>query len=383
MAPIKKIRIAVLYGGRSSEHEISLRSASSVIKNLDPAKYEIIPIGIDKQGKWQLGSLALLQKHAGEALPEVLNQVPVVLPPHPADGAPTLLPIPQAASAPARTESFDVVFPVMHGQYCEDGTIQGFLELADVPYVGAGVLASSVGMDKAVAKRLAEYAGVKVTPYRVLKKAEWQRGAEAFLKEAVQALGYPLFVKPVCQGSSVGVHKVKKWEDLQPALKDAFDYDLKVLLEKGIAAREIEFSVLENPDHGAPPLVSVAGEIIPKHEFYSYEAKYLDDNGAELLIPARLTPEQLKQAQVMAAQAFDALECEGMARVDLFLDRNTGEFYFNEVNTLPGFTSISMYPKLWEASGIPYKELLSKLIDLAISRHERRRALKKDYAPPK
>jgi D-alanine-D-alanine ligase len=274
----------------------------------------------------------------------------------------------------------DVVFPVMHGTLCEDGSMQGLLELADVPYVGCGVLASAVGMDKEVAKRLAGAAGLPIVPYLVARSATWERELQALSARTADELGYPCFVKPASSGSSVGVHKVKTAAALGPALADAFRYDRKVLIEKAVDAREIEVAVLENIEAGSPPLCSVPGEINPRHEFYSYEAKYLDDNGAELVIPARLSPTQVRRAQSLAAAAFCTLECEGMARVDFFLDRKTDELFFNEVNTIPGFTSISMYPKMWEASGLPYRELLSRLIELALRRGSEKRALVRDYA---
>jgi D-alanine-D-alanine ligase len=267
----------------------------------------------------------------------------------------------------------------MHGPLCEDGSIQGLLELADVPYVGCGVLASAVGMDKEVAKRLVQAAGIPVVPWVSLRAGAFEREPAAAEAKIARDLGFPCFVKPTNLGSSVGIHKVKEASQLRAAIQDAFRYDTKVLVEKAVSAREIELSALESPDAGAPALVSVPGEIAPTHEFYSYESKYLDENGAALMIPAKLSAEQTKLAQKIAREVFAALECEGMTRVDLFLDKGTGEFFFNEVNTIPGFTSISMYPKMWEASGIPYAELLSRLVDLAIARHARRKALVRDF----
>ncbi len=270
----------------------------------------------------------------------------------------------------------------MHGTFCEDGTIQGLLELAEVPYVGCGVLASAVGMDKDVAKRLAKAADLPVVPWITITDGAWRSGPAPFVKKIGDDLGYPCFVKPAASGSSVGVHKVKNEAQLGPAIDDALRYDGKVLVEKAVSAREIEIAVLENPDPAGAPLTSIAGEINAnsQHEFYSYAAKYLDENGAELLIPAKLDAAKVQEAQRLAAAAFTTLCCEGMARVDFFLDRHSGAFYFNEVNTIPGFTSVSMYPKLWEASGIPYGELLSRLIDLAVTRAARKRALVRNYA---
>jgi D-alanine-D-alanine ligase len=234
-------------------------------------------------------------------------------------------------------------------------------------------------MDKEIAKRLVRDAGVAVVPYVVARTEQWKRSPERYASRILAELGYPCFVKPANAGSSVGVHKVKTAADLAAAMADAFRYDTKVLVERAVEAREIELSVLENPDPGGEPLVSLPGEVTPSHEFYSYEAKYLDENGAALMIPAKLAPEQIKAAQKLARDAFQALECEGMARVDLFLDKISGSFYFNEVNTLPGFTSISMYPKMWEASGIAYGELLSRLIELALARHQRKNALVREF----
>ncbi len=356
----KKIRIMVLYGGRSGEHEISLRSAASVIEFLDPHRFEVLPVLIDKEGKWHLKSKNLSH--------------PVLLLPYPVDRKAHFFYL----ETPGRREAIDVVFPVMHGPLCEDGTIQGLLELADVPYVGSGVLASAIGMDKVIAKKLAKSAGIPVVRSITVKKCQWQ--AEPRLASRIdKELGYPVFVKPANLGSSVGVHKVKQAEQLEEALKDAFRYDFKILIEKAVNAREIEFAVLEDSKLGNPPLVSAPGEVISQHEFYSYEAKYLDEKGAKLLIPAPLSPSQIVTAQQIARGAFEILECEGMARVDLFLDQDSGDFYFNEVNTLPGFTSISMYPKMWEYSGIPYRELLSHLVDLAIARQVRKKDLVRDY----
>ena len=372
---MKKIRVAVLYGGRSGEHEVSLQSAASVINHLDRDRFEIIPVAIDKQGRWHLNDVSLLEGR--KALPVFKDAPQVMLPPNVADTSSGSALI--SLGEQGDTKPIDVVFPVVHGPLCEDGTIQGLLELADVPYVGCGVLASAVAMDKEMAKRVARDAGVPIVPYLSWKHEHWKKDQSGAAKKIERELGYPVFVKPANLGSSVGVHKVTDGSELNEALDDAFRYDVKVLVEVAIDAREIELAVLENPDWGAEPLVSVPGEINPTHEFYSYEAKYLDEKGAELIIPAKLDPNQTKQVQEIARRAFSAIECEGMARVDLLLDRTNGKFYFNELNTIPGFTSISMYPKMWEASGISYRELLSRLVDLAVARHERKRALVREY----
>jgi D-alanine-D-alanine ligase len=372
---MKKLRVAVLYGGRSGEHEVSLQSAASVINYLDRDRFEIVPVAIDKQGRWRLNDISLLE--GKKSLPVFKDAPKVMLPPNPADsgGGSALIRLGESGEA----RGIDVVFPVMHGPLCEDGTIQGLLELADLPYVGCGVLASAIAMDKEMAKRVARDAGIPIVPYVSLKHEVWKKEKQQLAKSIEAQLGYPVFVKPANLGSSVGVHKVKEPGDLGAALEDAFNYDRKVLVEAAVNAREIELSVLENLEAGADPLVSVPGEIDPAHEFYSYEAKYLDENGAALIVPAKLDPEETKRAQDIGRKVFTALECEGMARVDLFLDRTNGEFFFNELNTIPGFTSISMYPKLWEASGISYQELLSKLVDLAIARHEKKKTLVREF----
>jgi D-alanine-D-alanine ligase len=372
---MKKLRVAVLYGGRSGEHEVSLQSAASVINHLDRDRFEIVPVAIDKQGRWHLNDISLLE--GKKSLPVFKDTPKVVLPPNPAgsSGSSALIRLDTSGGA----KPIDVVFPVMHGPLCEDGTIQGLLELADVPFVGCGVLASAVGMDKEMAKRLARDAGLPIVPYVSLKHEWWTKAAQQAAERIEKELGYPVFVKPANMGSSVGVHKVKEPGGLTGALEDAFRYDTKVLVETAVNAREIEVSILENSEAGGDPLASVPGEVNPAHEFYSYEAKYLDEKGATLTIPAQLDPEQTKRAQEIGKRAFWALECEGMARVDMLLDRSTGKLFFNELNTIPGFTSISMYPKMWEASGISYTELLSKLVALALSRHARKKALVREF----
>src|SRR2546423_2594041 len=372
---MKKLRVAVLYGGRSGEHEVSLQSAASVINNLDRERFEIVPVAIDKQGRWHLNDISLLEGQ--KSLPVFKDAPSVVLPPNVADTNTGSALIPFGGRGEAK--AIDVIFPVVHGPLCEDGTIQGLLELADVPYVGCGVLASAVAMDKDMAKRVARDAGIPIVPYVALQQERWKNDRELAAEKIRRELGYPVFVKPANLGSSVGVHKVTDAGGLNAALEDAFRYDVKTLVEAAVNAREIEVAVLEHPDPGAEPLVSVPGEITPAHEFYSYEAKYLDEKGAELIIPAKLDAEQTKQVQEIGRKIFCAIECEGMARVDLLLDRTSGKFYFNELNTIPGFTSISMYPKMWEASGINYQELLSRLVDLAIARHERKKILVREF----
>ncbi|QEL22828.1 D-alanine--D-alanine ligase [Bosea sp. F3-2] len=369
----RKTRVAVLYGGKSGEHEVSLKSAASVLRYLDRDRFEPVPISIDKQGRWQCHDLRRIEATNGDSLP-IPADSPMIR--FEAQGAQTAI-LPADNTAPA-IAPVDVVFPVIHGPLCEDGAVQGLLELAGAAYVGSGVLASAVGMHKDIAKRLAALAGLPVAPYLALSRRDYRRDPEGSIEAAREALTLPVFVKPCNMGSSVGVHKVKRWEDLDAALTDAFLYDIKVLIEQGIDAREIEVAVLD----GDPPVASVASELNagPQHEFYSYEAKYIDQDGATVDLPAKLDAGQMARVRQLAIDAFVALECSGLARVDFFLDRQSGAFYFNEINTLPGFTAISMYPKMMKASGLPYPALLTRLIELAQERHAERAGLKTDYA---
>ena len=363
----KRIRVAILYGGKSSEHDVSLQSAKCVLDNLDPTRFELLPIAVDREGVWHAQDLGQLSRTTAEALPVDVSGGEVVL-------AATH----DGVVVQGRQERpIDVVFPVMHGPLCEDGSIQGMLELADVAYVGAGVLGSAICMDKYVAKRLVREAGIPTVEYLRLRAAQWPSATSALRQRVLAELGYPVFVKPAGLGSSVGVAKVTREPDLERAIGAAFAYDTKVLVERAVNAREIELAVLSALDPSAPPDVSVPGEIVPKDAFYSYERKYLDPEGAALEIPARLTTEERAEAQRIAREVFVLLECEGMARIDLFLDKQSGRFLFSEANTIPGFTTISMYPKLWEASGLRYGDLLARLIELALLRHERRRSLKR------
>ncbi len=369
----RKTRVAVLYGGKSGEHEVSLKSAASVLRYIDRERFEPVPISIDKQGRWQCHDLRRIEGANTESLPIPADSPIIRLEPQGEHTA--ILPADNATPAIAPV---DVVFPVIHGPLCEDGAVQGLLELAGAAYVGSGVLASAVGMHKDIAKRLAALAGLPVAPNLALSRRDWRRDPEGSAKAAQAALTLPVFVKPCNMGSSVGVHKVKSWEALSAALDDAFQYDTKVLIEQGIDAREIEVAVLD----GDPPVASVASELNagPQHEFYSYEAKYIDQDGASVDLPAKLDAEQMARVRQLAIDAFVALECSGLARVDFFLDRQSGAFYFNEINTLPGFTAISMYPKMMEASGLPYPALITRLIELAQERHAERAGLKTDYA---
>ena len=354
MTPEKKrLRVGILFGGRSGEHEVSLASAASVIRGLDPDKYEALPIGISKEGHWLVGSAA--QK----MLPEVLKGGQrVMMTADPTDAA--LMKLDGSGGG----QRIDVVFPVMHGTFGEDGTIQGLLDLAGLPFVGAGVLGSAIGMDKDVSKRLLQVAKILVVPWITVQRSDWERDPKEIEQSIEKKFKYPVFVKPATLGSSVGMTKVHSRTELAPALNLAAEFAMKILVERCVIAREIEVSVLGNHD----PKASVPGEIVPHREFYDYAAKYLEE-GTQLLIPAVLKPAQTRIIQKYAMDAFRALELSGMARVDFFLEKKGGKIYLNEVNTIPGFTSISMYPKLWEASGIPFRELIDKLIELALEQH--------------
>ena len=353
-----RLRVAVLFGGRSAEHEVSVLSARSVLAAMDPDRFEAIPIGVTKAGRWVLlpqgpppplpsGGLAEVAAAAGPAvaLDQTSERRELIVD----DGT---------------RVAVDVVFPVLHGPHGEDGSIQGFLEMVGVPYVGSGVLASALGMDKAVQKAVLRAAGLPVVDHEVVVEREWREDPEAVEARAAH-LGFPVFAKPAALGSSVGISRVDAASELPAALDLAFAHGRKAVVEAGLTGhREIECAVLGNDD----PVASIAGEIVPKrHAFYSYEAKYLDDGGTDLLVPAELAPAQLAEVQRLAVAAFQALDCAGMARVDLFL-RADGDLVVNELNTIPGFTGISMYPKLWEASGLPYRDLVSRLIDLALER---------------
>jgi D-alanine-D-alanine ligase len=349
----KRLRIGVLFGGRSGEHEVSLASAASVIRGLDPDKYEAIPIGITKEGHWLIGA------GAQKMLPEVLRSGQrVTMTADPTDAALVRL------DGSGGGQRIDVVFPVMHGTFGEDGTIQGLLDLAGLPFVGAGVLGSAIGMDKDVSKRLLQVGKIPVVPWIAVQRAEWERNPQEIQDAIEKKFEYPVFVKPATLGSSVGMTKVHSREELAPALNLAAEFAMKILVERAMVAREIEVSVLGNSD----PKASIPGEIVPHREFYDYAAKYLEE-GTQLLIPAKLKPAQVKKIQKYAVDAFRALELSGMARVDFFVEKEGEKIFLNEVNTIPGFTSISMYPKMWEASGIPFRELIDKLIELALEQH--------------
>jgi D-alanine-D-alanine ligase len=365
--PREKLRVAVLFGGRSAEHEISLLSARFVVESLDPARFEPVLVGIDKSGRWSLQEPSLLLEAARDPRAVALDATMpnVLLPPHPDAG------LVAAGSAGTALGPVDVVFPVLHGPLGEDGTVQGLLELSGVPYVGSGVLGSAVGMDKDVMKRLLAAAGLPIVPYRTVRRARWERERDAVLAE-IGTLGLPVFVKPANLGSSVGVSRVTEAPVLAAAVELALEFDDKVVIETGLAQpKEIEVAVLG----GDEPFASVPGEIVVGHSdgFYSYAAKYLDADGAVTRIPAALDDAQSAEARRLALATFAALEAEGLARVDLFLDA-AGRFWVNEINTLPGFTAISMFPKLMEASGIGARELVTRLIEDARTRSARRQA---------
>jgi D-alanine-D-alanine ligase len=358
-----RIRVGVLFGGRSGEHEISLISARSVMRVMDPEKYDVVPIGITKEGRWLASGDPMAALSQGD---EGLSR-PVALLGDPACRGVVSLKELEPHLARALLAELDVVFPVLHGPYGEDGTVQGLLDLAGIPYVGAGVAASALGMDKVLFKDVMRAHGIPVVQYIVVKRKEWERDPEGVLDRVEQELEYPVFTKPANLGSSVGVNKCRNRKELARGLTDAAQYDRKLLVEAAVPqAREIEVSVLGNDD----PIASVPGEIIPSREFYSYAAKYLDDGerASQLLIPAPLPEEVAERVRELALRAYLAVDCAGMARVDFLLSRETGELYVSELNTIPGFTAISMYPKLWEASGIPYPELIDRLIGLALER---------------
>lgn len=365
---MKKLKIGILFGGRSAEHEVSLVSAASIIQSLDKNKYDILPIGISKEGRWLSvpNSLQLLKERAPiDSFPEHL-----------------LLPDPRKQSlvnisgASISSQEVDVIFPVIHGTFGEDGTIQGLFELADIPYVGAGVLGSAVGMDKVISKQLLQHAKIPVAKGVWFLYSDFTKDPRKYIGDIERQLKYPCFVKPPNQGSSVGISKAHDRKELVRAIDLAGGYDRKILVEQAVKKpREIELSVLGNNE----PEVSLPGEIIPSNEFYDYDAKYVDGKSVAR-IPAELPKALVKKIQATAIRAFQVLECTGMARVD-FLVQKSGKYYLNEINTIPGFTSISMYPKLWEASGVPYPALLDRLIHLALELHAQKKNLKTFYTP--
>jgi D-alanine-D-alanine ligase len=356
---VKKLRVGIIYGGRSGEHEVSVVSAASIFKHLDRARYDAVPVLIAKSGQWVLGGKA----------PEVLNAAAV------GDARATEALQPTEPSAAVAGSGFDVIFPVLHGPYGEDGTVQGLLELANIPYVGAGVLGSAVGMDKAVMKTLFAAAGLPIVPHLTVLRREWDKDKASIASRAADHLRFPMFVKPANLGSSVGISKASSDADLGAAMELAFQFDRKAVVEAAVPnTREIECAVLGNDE----PDASVPGEVIVTHRdgFYSYDAKYLDPEGASWKIPADIPAATAERVRRVSVEAFRALELSGMARVDFLLDGKGGDLYLNEVNTIPGFTAISMYPKMWEASGLTYPALLDRLIALALERHQEKQRLR-------
>ncbi|MCA9735721.1 MAG: D-alanine--D-alanine ligase [Deferribacteres bacterium] len=362
----QKINVAILFGGKSAEHEVSLQSAKNVIEAIDKNKFDVTLIGIDKNGRWYLNDASHFLLHGDDPkqirMQHENKEVALV-------AGRTNKQLVELSLGSA-DKAIDVVFPILHGPLGEDGTVQGLLKLANIPFVGAGVLGSAVGMDKDVMKRLLRDAGLPIGKFVTILATK--RNAHTFA-ELTAYLGAPLFIKPANMGSSVGVHRVENDDQFQTALDDAFKYDTKVIIEEFIEGREIECAVLGNDE----PKASVPGEIIPHHQFYSYEAKYIDADGAGLQIPAELPGELVAKIQEYAVATFQTLICEGMARVDFFLQKD-GKIVINEINTIPGFTRISMYPKLWAASGIPYSQLIEKLIFLALDRFDREKQLQTD-----
>jgi D-alanine-D-alanine ligase len=391
---MKKIRVGILFGGRSGEHEISLLSAASVFNAIDKNKYEVVPIGITKEGRWVTAADAerLLRgkfedhKHLRAGDPQatpgaavLAKGEAVVVPPEPQKHG-SLTPFEIDASAHALTRratdraiDVDVIFPVLHGTFGEDGTIQGLLELADLPYVGAGVLGSAAGMDKDIMKALFRAAALPIVKHVTLLRSEWGTKAKKVEKFVESKLKYPVFVKPANLGSSVGISKAHDRKELGPAIEEAAKFDRKIVIEQGVGgrkqkAREIECSVLGNDNAEA----SLPGEIVPSTEFYDYNAKYLDE-GSQLIIPAKLSKGETKEVQRLAIAAFKAVDCSGLARVDFLMEPKSRKIYLNEINTMPGFTAISMYPKLWAASGVSYSDLIGRLIQLGLDRHEEKK----------
>jgi D-alanine-D-alanine ligase len=395
---MKKLRVGILFGGRSGEHEVSLLSAASVFNAIDKDKFEVVPIGITKEGRWVTAGDAerlLKGQPAGEGArstqPHLRAGDPdatpgaavlaageaVVVPPEPQRQGGSLSPFQTDAAltrrASDRAINVDIIFPVLHGTFGEDGTIQGLLELADLPYVGAGVLGSAAGMDKDIMKSLFRAAGLPIVKHVTVLRSEWEANSKKVQKLVESKLKYPVFVKPANLGSSVGISKAHDGKELGPAIEEAAKFDRKIVIEQGVGgkkqkAREIECSVLGNDS----PEASVLGEIVPGKEFYDYTAKYVDE-GSKLIIPAKLSKAETRKVQQLAISAFKAVDCSGLARVDFLMDAKARKIYLNEINTMPGFTSISMYPKLWAASGLAYSELIERLIRLGLERHEEKK----------
>jgi D-alanine-D-alanine ligase len=372
----RKVRVGVIFGGRSGEHEVSLASARSVMDAIDRERYEVVPIGITREGRWIASGDPMKALATGDAD----ASRPAALLGDPSRRGLMRLEDTERAVEATRLTELDVVFPVLHGTYGEDGTVQGLLELAGIPYVGAGVIGSVLGLDKAAFKDVMQAHGFPIVESVMFKRKEWDADPEGIMDRIEAQFDYPVFTKPANLGSSVGVSKCHERAGLAAGLAEAARYDRKLIVEAAVpAAREIEVSVLGNDD----PIASVPGEIIPSREFYDYEAKYIDegDRASELLIPAPIPPEMTEKVRDLAVRVYKAIDCAGMARADFLLSGETGELYINEVNTIPGFTAISMYPKLWEASGIAYPELIDRLIELALERYQDKERSETVYRP--
>ncbi len=367
----KKLRVGVIFGGRSGEHEVSLQSASSIIAALDSNNYEVVPIGITKSGRWIVGNVAeaLEGGNSRAATPAVL------LPDPQTSGLMEMELDDKQPAALSEVAQLDVVFPVLHGPYGEDGTVQGLLELAGLAYVGAGVLGSAVGMDKAIFKAVMQANDIPIVPWTMVLASSWLKDREQILDEIEHSLDFPLFTKPANLGSSVGISNCFNRQDLTTGINEAARYDRRIIVEKGIEARELEVSVIGNDS----PVASVVGEIKPKRSFYDYIAKYISDD-SELVIPATLDKSTSEWIRQLAVKAFAAIDCAGLSRVDFLLEKGSAKVYVNELNTIPGFTEISMFSKLWDASGVSYSELLDKLISLAIERYQVKAALETTFA---
>jgi len=369
----QKIRVGIIFGGRSGEHEVSLVSARGIMAAIDREKYQVLPIGITREGRWIAGGDPMRALQSG--LREGHSQTAALL----SDPSqPGLLCLEEQKNGlrAARLSEVDVVFPVLHGPYGEDGTVQGLLELANLAYVGAGVAASALGMDKVLQKSLFRQHGLPVVQHIAVLRRDWEHDPDGIIERVLATVGCPCFVKPANLGSSIGIGKAHDAAELPVALSQAAQYDRKILVEEAIDAREIEVSVLGNDE----PMASVPGEIVPCNEFYDYAAKYIDDD-SELLIPAAISPALTHRVQELAVRAFQAIDCAGMARVDFLLERDTDRVYVSELNTIPGFTPISMYPKLWQASGISFSELIDRLLELALERHRDKSRCRTDYLP--
>ena len=379
VAAVKKLRVGVIYGGRSGEHDVSIASAAAVIQNLDRERYQPIPIRIEKDGRWLIAdrppisasAADVIEQSRGHAAPRIgRGGREAHLLAHP--GEEQIMTIERGSSPTITGLELDVVFPVLHGPYGEDGTVQGLLELANIPYVGCGVLASAVGMDKAAAKLVFAARGLPQVKYLVVRRSAWRSDPAGHTAAVSAELGYPVFVKPANLGSSVGISKVKRGEELAAAMDLAAEFDRKIVVEAAVPnVREIEIAVLGNDE----PIVSEPGEIVPSREFYDFEAKYLDDT-SQSIIPARLSADLTAEVKRLAVEVFRSMDCAGMARVDFLLDQETQQLFVNEINTIPGFTTISMYSKMWEASGVPYPALLDRLIALARERHAEKQQLR-------